>query len=86
LKRNSKIRDIMRKAFKEATAKEDFEGCFEVHKERNIYNFYMQVPTTDDDKTKTASGTATHELCPNEVAQTTSGGQQPGFPRQGLRP
>ena len=76
----------MRKAFKEAMAKDDFEGCFVVHKERNIYNFYMQVTTTDDDKTKTASGTATHELCPNEVAQTTSGGQQPGFPRHGLRP
>jgi hypothetical protein len=79
LKRGSKLRDILRKAFKDATAKNDFEGCYVVYKEKNIYNFYMLV----DEKTKTTgSASGTHELCPHEAA----GGQQPGFPRQGLRP
>ena len=73
----------MRKTFQLAAARDDFEGCFKLYKEKNIYNFYMLVDSGDD-KTGGASGTTTHELCPHEVA--AGGGLQPGFPRQGFRP
>jgi hypothetical protein len=79
LKRGSKFRDILRKAFKDAAAKNDFEGCYEVHKERNIYNFYMLV--SEKATTTTTTRHNAHELCPHEVA----GDQRPGsgFGRQG---
>jgi hypothetical protein len=70
----------LRKAFEDATAKNDFEGCYEVYKEKNIYNFYMLV---DEINGTTGSASGTRELCPHEAAGRD---QQPAFPRQGLRP